>query len=125
MFPDLKTEWTSMWGVLEAHFSSPTPIASIVSSLLLLSVLGGRYAVVTLVRGKGLKQEEETRGGRFLGTARRIDRAIIANWSYVTGTRYEAPALRLTVLIIFFTALALASGFAPWPFGLVPVIVGV
>lgn len=75
-----------------SYFASPTPLASAVSSLILLFLLALIYALVSaLTRRPRGKATGDIALGRFSARLRSIDRAIIHGVAYVTGTRDPAP----------------------------------
>lgn len=109
-----------------SYFASPTPLASAVSSLILLFSLALTYALVSALtrRPKG-KATGDTALGRLSLRLRSIDRDIIHGVAYVTGTRYQRRSVRILVLLALFLALTAAAVFSPWPWCFVPILVGV
>jgi len=111
---------------LEAQLASPTPLASTVWSLALLAVLGALYLLFKLVRGKRPPTKaKDTAWDKIIGAVRAFDGALITYGTYVTGTRYDRRWVRLLILITYFTTLAIIAAFAPWPWGLLPIVLGV
>ena len=112
---------------MEADFSSPTPLASAVSALATLLAVALVYSIVSLLRGKPKRGEEkgDTAFERLIEGVRAVDRAIVHGASWVTGTRYRKSYVRIPVELLFFLALTAAAVFAPWPWGLIPILVGV
>lgn len=106
-------------------FTSPTPLASGLSSLAFIGVLAVFYGVLLLFRRK-----KKARGGgglfeRVIAGLRWLDRAVVHSFSWIIGTRYRKKYIRVPLLFVFFLSLAAASVFAPWPYGMGAVAFGV
>jgi hypothetical protein len=109
---------------LAALFSSPTPLASLVSGLLMLALLAALYTTFDWLRGRH-EPGKRSVGDSFIDGLRWIDRAIVHVGSWLVGTRIADPALRPTVVVSVFSGFALAGALAPWPWGLVAIAAGI
>jgi tetratricopeptide (TPR) repeat protein len=109
---------------LEALFSSPTPLASLVSGLLMLALLAAVYTALDRFRGRR-NPGRHSIGDSVIDGLRTLDRAFVQVGSWLVGTRIADPALRPTVVVGVFSGFALAGALAPWPWGLVAIAAGV
>ena len=111
MFPDLKTE-----------LASPTPLASLVSSLVTLAVLAAIYLAFQWMRGQGGKKGAALE--YLVARMRAFDKAIVRYGSWVVGTRYARPWVRRVWVPTFFLIIALGGALLPWPWGLFVISLG-
>jgi tetratricopeptide (TPR) repeat protein len=106
--------------------SAPTPVASAISALSVLTVVALVYLLVAHFRAQSdLSGAGE--GGLFSKILRAIDTAdrfLISAISWPTGTRLRRPATRLVLLSTFFMVLAGLAATLPWPWGFLPIILG-
>ena len=108
-----------------AQLNAPTPLASAVSSLLLLAILAVIYAGIRAVRRKPKSPGTKSAFTRVMDGLRVTGRTVLKAASWATGTRYRTRARRIPVLLTFFLAMTAGAVFAPWPWGFVPIILGV
>ena len=113
-----------MLSQLAALFSSPTPLASLVSGLLMLALLAALYTTFDWLRGRR-EPGKRSVGDSFIDGLRWIDRALVHVGSWLVGTRISDPALRPTVVVGVFSGFALAGALAPWPWGLAAIAGGI
>src|SRR5262245_11042282 len=109
---------------LAALFSSPTPLASLVSGLLMLALLAALYTAFDWLRGP-YDPGKRTIGDSVIDSLRWVDRALVHVGSWLVGTRIADPALRPTVVVSVFSGFALAGALAPWPWGLAAIAAGI
>ena len=109
---------------LEALFSSPTPLASLVSGLLMLALLAALYTALDRLRGRR-EPGRHSIGDSVIDGLRTLDGAFVQVGSWLVGTRIADPALRPTVVVSVFSGFALAGALAPWPWGLAAIAAGV
>jgi tetratricopeptide (TPR) repeat protein len=109
---------------LTALFSSPTPLASLVSGLLMLALLAALYTTFDWLRGRR-EPGKRSIGDGIIDGLRWLDRALVQVGSWLVGTRIPDPALRPTVVVSVFSGFALGGALAPWPWGLAAIAGGV
>jgi tetratricopeptide (TPR) repeat protein len=106
--------------------SSPTPVASALSSLAFLAAVSAVYAAVSLLRGN--RKQKPEKPGMFdavIASLRRLDAGLVHGFSWVTGTRYRRRYQRLPILLAYFLSVTAAGVYLPWPFSIVAVGFGV
>lgn len=113
-----------MFSQIEALFASPTPLASLVSGLLILALLATLYLLFDWIRGRPDTTKASVLDSVIDGL-RALDRALVHAGSWLVGTRIAEPWLRSNILVVIFSGFALAGALAPWPWGLVAIAVGV
>ena len=107
-------------------FSSPTPLASAISALCFLTLIGLLYGLLSLWRRR--RRREDDRTGLFdhiIGGLRGIDRRLVHLWSWGTGTRYRKRYVRLPILLTFFLAITAGGVLLDWPFSMAAIGFGV
>ena len=113
-----------MLSQLATLFSSPTPLASLVSGLLMLALLAALYTTFDWLRGRR-DPGKRSIGDGVISSLRWLDRALVHVGSWLVGTRIADPALRPTVVVSVFSGFALAGALAPWPWGLCAIAAGI
>src|SRR5262249_6962344 len=109
---------------LAAHLSPPTPLASLVSGLLMLALLAALYTTFDWLRGRREPGKRSIADGVINGL-RWLDRVLVHVGSWLVGTRIADPALRPTVVVSVFSGFALAGAPGPSPWGLAALAAGV
>ena len=106
--------------------SSPTPVASALSSLAFLAAVTAIYTAVALLRGNS-KNKTKKAGiiDAAIASLRRLDAGLVHGFSWITGTRYRWRYQRLPILLMFFLSVTVAAVYLPWPFSMVAVGFGV
>ncbi len=113
-----------MLSQLATLFSTPTPLASLVSGLLTLALLAALYTTFDWLRGRR-EPGKRSIGDSVIDGLRWLDRALVHVGSWLVGTRIADPALRPTVVVSVFSGFALAGALAPWPWGLAAIAAGI
>lgn len=106
-------------------FSSPTPVASALSSLAFIGVMALAYGLFSALRRN---KKTDSGGGVFaqiITGARWLDKTLVHGFSWITGTRFRNKYVRIPVLLLYFLGLVVASIFLPWPYGMAFVGIGV
>ena len=106
-------------------FSSASPLASAVSSLLFLLCLATIYAGYSVLLKKQKKSNEKTTFGRVWDAVKAVDKSVIHTYSYFTGTRYNRKLIRFSVLLCYFLGLSAASVAVPFPYNFAAILFGV
>ena len=108
-------------------FTSPTPLASALSALATLLIFAAGVLLISFLHSRFANKADESDSTLYKITERigAIDRFIVRWTSWVTGTRYENRFVRIPVMVLFFLALVGTAVFAPWPWGLFPILIGV
>jgi|GEM_PF-7125864 len=107
------------------YFSSPTPLASAVSSLSFVCVIALMYTIVLLVRRNKEKKSGKGFFERLISSIRWLDRSLVHLFSWVTGTRYTQKYIRIPLLLIYFVGLTVASVLLPWPYAMGFIALGI
>lgn len=107
------------------EFSSPTPLATAISSLAFLIIASTLFAIFSLVRPKKKANEDPGFFERILSGVRWLDRSLVDAFSWVTGTRYRHKLARVSILLIYFLVLTAGAVFLTWPFGMLAIGLGV
>jgi tetratricopeptide (TPR) repeat protein/prepilin signal peptidase PulO-like enzyme (type II secretory pathway) len=106
--------------------TSPTPVASAVSSLAFLAIVALLYLAISLLRGSRTSRSKSP--GAFdaiIAMLRKLDAGLVHGFSWITGTRYRWRYQRLPILLLFFLFVTAAAVYLPWPFSMVAVGFGV
>ncbi|MFT5932470.1 MAG: hypothetical protein ACI93G_001559, partial [Hyphomonas sp.] len=106
--------------------SSPTPVASALSSLAFLAIVSVIYAAVSLLRGNS--KQKTKKPGMFdaaIASFRSLDAGLVHGFSWVMGTRYRTRLQRLPILLSYFLSITAAGVYLPWPFSMAAVGFGV
>ena len=106
-------------------FSSASPLASALSSLLFLLCLASIYSIYTLLFKKKQKSKEKTVFGSIWDAVKAADKSVVHTYSYFTGTIYNRKLMRLSVLLFYFLGLSAASVAVPFPYNFIAILFGV
>src|SRR5262245_36204738 len=105
---------------LASYLASPTPVASLVTSIAALIVLGIVFLVVRYSRRPHWYQilppnspKAETTFDRIIERAGALDRTIVRVGSRITGTRYQSPVARRLQVVAVFTGSAVIGAISP------------
>ena len=105
--------------------TSPTPLASALSSLSFLIGVGLIYVLITHARRKKKTSNESDLFEHIVSGLRRLDRTLVHLFSWFTGTRYRQRYIRLPVLIVYFLTLTSGSVFLLWPYSMCCIGLGI
>ena len=106
-------------------FSSPTPLASALSSLAFVCIIALLYTFVLLVRRKKEKKAGTSIFERLISGVRWLDRSLVHLFSWVTGTRYRKKYIRVPIILFHFLGLTAAGVFLSWPYSMGFIALGV
>jgi len=101
----------------------PTPLATLISSLLFIGLIAGLYALIAAFRG-GKKRREDGFWGRLFRRLGALDKAFVRGASRFTGTAVAHPLRRRLAVTAVLAAIAAAAALIPPLFGLFAVVLG-
>ena len=108
-----------------SHISVPSPLGSAVSALSLVLIFALLYGLLTLKGGKPRKVGEVSKMSAIWKALRSFGRALLKGFSWIIGTHWHTSRLRIPSVIFFFLFMTGAAVFLPWPWGLLPIIIGI
>ena len=108
-----------------SQISAPSPLGSAVSALSLVLTFAILYWLLTLKGGKPRKVGEVSKMSAIWKALRSFGRALLKGFSWLIGTHWHTSRLRIPSVIFFFMFMTGAAVFLPWPWGLLPIIIGI
>jgi len=106
-------------------FSSPTPLASALSSLAFIGVIALIFGLYSAMRRDTKADTDGGIFGHIISGVRWLDRILVHGFSWITGTRFREKYVRIPFLLLYFLGLVATSVFLPWPYGMAFVGFGV
>lgn len=100
------------------ELTTPTPLASALSSLAFIVIVAIIYGFTSITRRGAAKADKPGMFEAVIAVLRRLDRSVVHLFSRFTGTRYRKKYIRMPMLLSYFLVLTAASVFLPWPFNM-------
>ena len=100
------------------ELTTPTPLASALSSLAFIVLVAIIYGLTSITRRGARKTDKPGMFEAVIAFFRRLDRSLVHFFSRITGTAYRKKYIRLPMLLSYFLALTAASVFLPWPYSM-------
>lgn len=100
------------------ELTTPTPLASALSSLVFIVIVAIIYGFTSFTRRGATKADKPGMFEAVIAVLRRLDRSVVHLFSRFTGTRYRKKYIRMPMLLSYFLVLTAASVFMPWPFNM-------
>jgi hypothetical protein len=106
------SQWQTIFSQIASDLKSPSPLASLLSSLAVLVMVGLIYAMARKILPR------PGRRTRRFSWLRNFDRKLVWYGSWVVGTHYFSVWIRRPIVLCFFGGIAVAGVVLAWPWAI-------